>query len=242
MSRVCCQTLSELGTNAPIVFSHRPYSSVTGGARGLGVSFAQGLAEAGLMWLYLMSLSLLQSSVIFPKVMAWRPHHISEGLNIRFEIYLTTSRVDVTSMENLEKGFEVFAADFGGILDICVPCAGINKNIPFLETSFEEHQRLISVNVTGVFPAQLAAKQMIKNGTIKGSIIMTASIASYMAIRTQTWSAYCGTKGVVKAMAPPIAAALNQYGIRVNTISPGFVRTEMTAPVRSSLQINNSGQ
>ena len=33
---------------------------------------------------------------------------------------------------------------FGGKLDICVPCAGINKNVPFLETSFEDHQRLIS--------------------------------------------------------------------------------------------------
>jgi NAD(P)-dependent dehydrogenase (short-subunit alcohol dehydrogenase family) len=137
-------------------------------------------------------------------------------------------------MESLEKGFEAFAADFGGKLDICVPCAGINKNVPFLETSFEDHQRLISVNVTGVFhTAQHAAKQMIKNGTKKGSIIIIASIASYMAIRSQTCSAYCGTKGAVRAMAPQIAAELNQYGIRVNTISPGYVRTEMTAPVRN---------
>jgi NAD(P)-dependent dehydrogenase (short-subunit alcohol dehydrogenase family) len=148
---------------------------------------------------------------------------------------LTTSRVDVTSTESLEKGFEAFAADFGGKLDICVPCAGINKNVPFLETSFEDHQRLISVNVMGVFhTAQLAAKLMIKNGTTKGSIIMIASIASYMAIRSQTCSAYCGTKGAVRAMTPPIAAELNQYGIRVNTISPGYVRTEMTAPVCNS--------
>ena len=135
-------------------------------------------------------------------------------------------------MESLEKGFEAFASDFGGELDICVACAGINKNVPFLETSFDDHQRLISVNVMGVFfTAQLAAKQMIKNGTKKGSIIMIASIASYMAIRSQNCSAYCGTKGAVRAMAPQIAAEMNQYGIRVNTISPGYVRTEMTAPV-----------
>jgi NAD(P)-dependent dehydrogenase (short-subunit alcohol dehydrogenase family) len=145
-------------------------------------------------------------------------------------------------MESLEKGFEAFATDFEGKLDICVPCAGINKNIPFLETSFEDHQRLISVNVMGVFhTAQLAAKQMIKNGTTKGSIIMIASIASYMAIRSQTCSAYCGTKGAVRAIAPPIAAELNQYGIRVNTISPGYVRTEMTAPVRNAFQTKALG-
>lgn len=113
-----------------------------------------------------------------------------------------------------------------------MPCAGINKNLSFLETSFEDHQKLVSVNVMGVYhTAQLAARQMIKNGTTKGSIILIASIASYMAIRSQMSSAYCGTKGAVRAMAPPMAAELNRYGIRVNTISPGYVRTEMTAPV-----------
>lgn len=126
-------------------------------------------------------------------------------------------------MESLEKGFAAFVADFGGRLDICVPCAGINKNVTFLDTTYEEHQKLISVNVMGVYhTAQLAAKQMIQNGTKKGSIVMVASIASYMAIRSQRSSAYCGTKGAVRAMGPPIAAELNQYGIRVNTISPGY--------------------
>jgi NAD(P)-dependent dehydrogenase (short-subunit alcohol dehydrogenase family) len=135
-------------------------------------------------------------------------------------------------MESLEMGFEAFVADFDGKLDICVPFAGINKNVPFLETSFEDHQRLLSVNVIGVYhTAQLAAKQMIKNGTTKDSIILIASIASYMAMRSQSSSAYCGIKGAVRAMTPPIAAELNRYGIRVNTISPGYVRTEMTAPV-----------
>jgi NAD(P)-dependent dehydrogenase (short-subunit alcohol dehydrogenase family) len=136
-------------------------------------------------------------------------------------------------MDSLEKGFESFSTDFEGKLDICVPCAGINRNVPFLETSFEDHRKLISVNVMGVyFTAQLASKQMIRNRTAKGSIILVASIASYMAIRSQGSSAYSGTKGAVRAMGPPIAAELNQYGIRVNSISPGYVRTEMTAPVR----------
>jgi NAD(P)-dependent dehydrogenase (short-subunit alcohol dehydrogenase family) len=52
---------------------------------------------------------------------------------------------------------------------------------------------------------------MISNGTKKGSIILVASIASYMAIRSQMSSAYCGTKGAVRAMCPPIAAELNKY-------------------------------
>lgn len=164
--------------------------------------------------------------------------------------------VDVSSQESLEKGFADFVRDFDGKLDICVPCAGINRNLGFLDTSFEEHQKLIGVNVMGVYhTAQFAAKQMISNRTKKGSIVLVASIASYMAIRSQMSSAYCGTKGAVRAMCPAIAAELVKYvsshasqlinpvllrhkqGIRVNSISPGYVRTEMTAPVspRNSL-------
>lgn len=113
---------------------------------------------------------------------------------------------------SLEEGFAAFEKDFEGKLDICVPCAGINRNLSFLETSFEEHQKLVGVNVMGVYhTAQLAAKAMIRNGTKKGSIVLVASIASYMAIRSQMSSAYCGTKGAVRAMCPAIAAELNEY-------------------------------
>jgi NAD(P)-dependent dehydrogenase (short-subunit alcohol dehydrogenase family) len=138
----------------------------------------------------------------------------------------------VSSIESLRKGFSQFKEDFGGKLDICVPTAGVNRHLAFLETTVEEHDRLIGVNVKGVYhTAQLAAKQMIENGTKCGSIVLCASIASYMAIRSQLSSAYCGTKGAVRAMCPAIAAELVQYGIRCNSISPGYVRTEMTAPV-----------
>jgi short-subunit dehydrogenase len=121
-------------------------------------------------------------------------------------------KVDVSSISSLEEGFAAFKKDFDGNLDICVPCAGINKNVSFLDTSFADHQRLLGVNISGVyFTAQLAAKMMIENGTMKGSIVLVASIASYMAIRSQSSTAYCGTKGAVRAMCPAIAAELNQY-------------------------------
>ena len=139
-------------------------------------------------------------------------------------------------MTSLREGFSQFKTDFGGALDICVPCAGVNRNLSFLETTPEEHQRLIGVNVMGVYhTAQLAAQQMIANGTKCGSIVLVASIASYMCIRSQRSTAYCGTKGAVRAMCPAIAAELVRYGIRCNSISPGYVRTEMTAPVGSGV-------
>lgn len=66
-------------------------------------------------------------------------------------IPLTVGSVDVSSMESLQKGFDDFKTDFGGKLDICVPCAGINRNLEFLQTSYEEAQKLSGVNFMGVY-------------------------------------------------------------------------------------------
>ncbi|KAE9965176.1 hypothetical protein EG328_009914 [Venturia inaequalis] len=195
---------------------------VTGGARGCGLAFAQGLAEAGA------DVAIFDLGDPAPAFF-----EIEKLYGVKTNHY----KVDVSSIENLQKGFEAFEADFDSKLDICVTCAGINANVSFLDTSVEKHTQLLGVNVLGVYhTAQLAAKLMIKNGTQKGSIILVASIASHMAIRSQMSTAYCGTKGAVRAMCPAIAAELNQYKIRVNTVSPGYVRTEMTAPFPDLLE------
>lgn len=189
---------------------------VTGGARGCGLAFAQGLAEAGA--------DIAVFDVIPPSPALAQ---LTTDHGVRTQFYT----VDVTSLSALETGIAQFKADFGGKLDIVVACAGVNKNVEFLDTTEADFDRLFGVNCKGLyFTAQLAAKQMIENGTKVGSIILVASMASYIAIRSQRSSAYCGTKGAVKAMVAPMAAEMNQYGIRVNSISPGYVRTEMTAP------------
>ncbi|KAL4866546.1 hypothetical protein BDV12DRAFT_199027 [Aspergillus spectabilis] len=187
---------------------------VTGGSRGCGLAFARGLAEAGA--------DVAVFDVIDPEP---EFHAIEKQCSVRTAFY----KVDVSS-EGLKDGFAQFQNDFENKLDICIPCAGINRHHRFLDFSFEEHEKLLSVNVLGLyFTAQYAAKQMIANGTKHGSIVLVASMASHVAVRNQNCSAYCGSKGAVRAMCPAIAKELAQYGIRVNTISPGYVRTEMTA-------------
>ncbi|KAJ9226270.1 hypothetical protein DTO027B5_4386 [Paecilomyces variotii] len=188
---------------------------VTGGARGCGLSFAQGLAEGGA--------DVAIFDVIDP---AQEFYEIEKTYGVKTAYY----KVDVSSKDSLKEGFDKFSKDFNNALDICVPCAGINRHIPFLEFTYETHEELLGVNVKGAyFTAQLAAKQMIANGTKHGSIVFVASIASYMAIRSQLSSSYCASKGAVRAMVPAIAKELVPYGIRVNSVSPGYVRTEMTA-------------
>ena len=175
------------------------------------MAFAEGLAEAGA--------AVALFDVLDPVIYC---AELSSKYNVTIRYYKT----DVTSLASLRSSFDSVKADFGNKLDILVACAGVNKNVEFLDTTEEDFQRLFDVNARGVyFSAQFAAKQMIENGTKVGSIILVASIASHMAIRSQRSSAYCGTKGAVKSMVPGIAAEMNKYGIRVNSISPGYVRT-----------------
>lgn len=196
---------------------------VTGGARGCGLAFAQGLAEAG-------------ADIAVFDVIAPSPT-VADQLRIEYGVRAEFYTVDVTSLASLGAGFAALAADFGGQLDVVVACAGVNQDVALLDTSEADFDRLFGVNCKGLyFTAQLAARQMVANGNgtrragAGGSIILVASMASYIAIRSQRSSAYCGTKGAVRAMVAPMAAEMSQYGIRVNSISPGYVRTEMTAP------------
>lgn len=152
-------------------------------------------------------------------------HEISTKYSVKTWYF----KVDVSSVASIEVAFSAFLKATNGAVDICVACAGVNKNISFTDTDEATFDKLSSVNVKGVyFTAQMAAKAMIANKTAKGSIVLVASIAASRAVRGQMSSAYCGTKGAVMAMCPPIAVELAQYGIRVNSISPGYVRTEMT--------------
>lgn len=175
------------------------------------MAFAQGLAEAGA------SVALLD---MLDPVIPTAELSSQYGVTIRYY------KTDVTSLQSLQASFDAIKSDFNGQLDILVACAGVNKNVHFLDTTEKDFDGLFNVNARGVyFTAQLAAKAMIENGTKVGSIILVASIASHMAIRSQRSSAYCGTKGAVRAMVPGIAAEMNKYGIRVNSISPGYVKT-----------------
>ncbi|KAL1297508.1 hypothetical protein AAFC00_005026 [Neodothiora populina] len=188
---------------------------VTGGARGCGLAFAEALAEAG------------ADVAIFDVI---NPDAAFGEFSKKYGVKTAHYHVDVSSPESLETGFARFKEEFGGALDICVPCAGVNKDVGILDTTPQDFDRLANINFKGVyFTTQMAAKMMIANKTKKGSIIVVASIASYRAIRGQCSSAYCATKGAVKAMVPPVAVELAPYGIRVNSVSPGYIRTEMTA-------------
>jgi NAD(P)-dependent dehydrogenase (short-subunit alcohol dehydrogenase family) len=110
-------------------------------------------------------------------------------------------------------------------IDILVNNAGITIVKPFEEFSEEEWDRVLGVNLKGVFLcSQLVGKQMIKQG--RGKIINLSSIVGEIALPRR--SAYCVSKAAIMFI-KVLAVEWAKYNINVNAIGPGYVETEMVA-------------
>ncbi|RYO26330.1 hypothetical protein AA0111_g8316 [Alternaria arborescens] len=173
---------------------------ITGGARGIGLSLVEAVAEAG-------------GDVAVLDVLE-KPQNDLSNLGIKAKYY----RTDVTKMDALEETFRQIKSDFGRI-DNCVTAAGIVADKSFFDHSWEECEKLLKVN--------LAAK-VIKDQGSGGSLVFIASIASHIALPLQRLPMYGATKGAVRVMMKQLAVELAPLKIRVNTVSPGFIRTDMT--------------
>ncbi|KAF7334725.1 Sorbose reductase [Mycena venus] len=115
-----------------------------------------------------------------------------------------------------------------GRIDICVANAGIYAVGDCLDYPVEDFQKMLDVNTLGAFvTAQAAGRQMVRLGT-PGSIILTASISGSITNPGLHSVAYSTSKAAVTQMARSMACELAPKGIRVNSISPGYIVTDMT--------------
>jgi NAD(P)-dependent dehydrogenase (short-subunit alcohol dehydrogenase family) len=130
---------------------------------------------------------------------------------------------DVSAKGDVETA--VAAADeFGGV-DVMVNNAGIFRGEDFLSVSEEEFDRLMDINVKGVFfGTQVAAERMLDGDG--GSIVNLSSVAGLEG--SGDFVSYCTSKGAVRLMTYATADALGPEGIRVNAIHPGVIETSMT--------------
>ena len=136
---------------------------------------------------------------------------------------------DVTQRASVELLVET-VVDGAGRLDVMVANAGIAGGAPFLELTDELWDRVIAVNLRGVFLCdQVAGRQFVAQGT-GGSII---NLASILAVRANpTTAAYSASKAAVVSLTHSAAAALGDHGVRVNAIGPGYIESQMTAGIR----------
>ena len=136
----------------------------------------------------------------------------------------TGAEVDVTDEESLSRLVEV-AVDAGGKLDVFVANAGIAQVEPLIDYSKADFEKIVDVNLTGVFLSyRAAAKQMIEQGN-GGKIIGAASIVAFRPFALL--SPYSATKWAVRGLTQGAAMEWAKHGITVNAYGPGIVGTAM---------------
>ncbi len=119
--------------------------------------------------------------------------------------------------------------DGHGRLDVMVNNAGIARSVPAEEMTDEEWRRMIAVNLDGVFwGCREAGRVMLERGS--GSIVNLASMSGMISNHPQPQAHYNTSKAGVIMLTKSLAGEWASRGVRVNAVSPGYIRTPMTEP------------
>jgi len=136
---------------------------------------------------------------------------------------------DVTQPEQVAAMLDGVNDELGGI-DIAVCNAGIIAFESLLDMPLEDFQRIQNTNVNGVFlTAQAAARAMVAQQRA-GTIITTASMSGHIVNTPQQVGHYCASKAAVIHLTKAMAVEFAPHNVRVNSVSPGYIRTELVEP------------
>ena len=199
---------------------------VTGGNGGIGFGMVEALAQAGadvVIWG-----SNPEKNAAAAEKLA------STGVRV------LAQQVDVSDKAAIDDGFAEALAKMGRV-DTVIANAGIGlKGKAFTDIPVEDYRKILSVNLDGVFfTFQAACRHMVERanaGDPGGSLVATSSTSAiHGAPRNE---AYASTKGAVLAMVRGLAVEYARYGIRANSILPGWIATDMTQGAQHNDKFN----
>jgi len=192
---------------------------VTGAGRGIGQVVALGLARAG------------AKIAIFSRTGAAETVSMIESEGGQ----ALDLRVDVTNEPAVIEAIGMVVAKLGG-LNIVFNNAGICIHQDTLDTKIEEWRSVVDINLTGEFiVAKNVGRYMIENG-IKGSIINMASMSGSIVNIPQWQASYNASKAGVIHLSKSLAVEWAQHGVRVNSLSPGYIGTPMSVDTPQELR------
>jgi NAD(P)-dependent dehydrogenase (short-subunit alcohol dehydrogenase family) len=194
---------------------------VTGGNGGIGLGMADALAQSG------------------ADVVIWGTNESKNAAALAqlkaHGTRVAARKVNVASEQEVIDGMKAALAEMGR-LDSVVANAGIGGGAPIAEMTTELFRKVNAVNTEGVmWTFREASKHMIdraKDGDATGSLVVVASTAGIEGAARN--SAYGASKGAVMSMARALAVELARYGVRVNSIAPGWIATDMTAGAQAN--------
>jgi len=183
---------------------------VTGGGRGIGLAAATALAEAGAIPL----LVARTESEIAEAAQAIK----ERGLQAEF------AALDLTDHQAVEQ-----LIDDRGPFQVLINNAGYARHAPLVDATEDEYDTVMNINVKATyFTAQAVARGLL-SAKLPGSIINISSQMGHVGGMKR--SVYCASKHAVEGMTKSMAWELGPHNIRVNTLCPTFIETELTAPI-----------
>jgi NAD(P)-dependent dehydrogenase (short-subunit alcohol dehydrogenase family) len=191
---------------------------VTGAAQGIGRAIAMGLGEEGA---HVLVADLQEAKAMETAEQIRNGGSGSLGL-----------RVDVSDLGDISMMVDAALGEWGTV-DILVNNAGIALPTPFLDTTEEDWGRIVDVNLkSAFFCSQYVARIMVEKR--RGKIVNLASTSSFVAGREEV--PYAISKAGVRMLTAAAAAELAPYGINVNAIAPGLIKTPLTEKHFPSLE------
>lgn len=188
---------------------------ITGGSRGIGFATADKFLKEGAT-VILAASSQASADKAVAKLQEKYPEATVAGIS-----------PNLSSLESVRNAFRE-ATEKYGCVDILVNNAGVSESTPFTEYTEETFDKVMNLNVKGVFNATRAASEcMVARG--KGVILSTSSMVSISG--QPSGFAYPASKFAVNGLTVSLARELGPKGIRVNAVAPGITETDMMKAV-----------
>jgi len=184
---------------------------IIGGGGELGKSIALGLSQAG-------------AEIAVADILEDRAQDAVDEIQKLYGV-ACAYHVNVADSKSVNEMVEKVFQDFGHI-DILVNCAGISIHKPAQEMTDDDWSKVMKINLDGTFfCCRTVGTHMIHQK--KGSIINIASMLGTITNKDSYNAPYCASKGGVKMLTKQLAEQWARYNIRVNSISPGYIRTSL---------------